>query len=181
MTEDAVPLECIAFILIQDDRVLLECRSPSKRLLPGVRAIPGGHMEPGESPEAAMLRELDEELGIRPERFVYVCTLLHRAQEFRKLHYFAVDAGWQGEIVAQEAESLAWVPLVDDAAFDLDVDSVAVREYVRVYRFGQAWHGWPGGDRILAGAPSLADGILSRALPHECQARSAMKEDDKDE
>jgi mutator protein MutT len=134
MTDQAGPLECIAFMLIQADRVLLERRSLSKRLLPGVCAIPGGHMESGESPEAALLRELDEELGIEPERFVYVCTLLHRAQEFRKLHYFAIDAGWRGEIAVHEADALEWVPLTDDAELDLDVDHVAVREYVRVYR-----------------------------------------------
>jgi 8-oxo-dGTP diphosphatase len=138
MRDDAAPLECIAFMLIQDDRVLLERRSLSKRLLPGARAIPGGHMESDESPEAALLRELDEELGIRPDRFAYVCTLLHRAQEFRKLHYFAIDAGWQDEIAAQEAESLEWVHLADDAAFDLDVDRVAIGEYVRIYRSAPA-------------------------------------------
>jgi mutator protein MutT len=134
MTVDATPLACIAFMLIQDDRVLLERRSLSKRLLPGARAIPGGHMESGERAETALLRELDEELGIKPTQFVYVCTLLHRAQEFRKLHYFAIDAGWSGDIVVHEADALEWVPLADATAFDLDMDQVAVREYVRVYR-----------------------------------------------
>lgn len=127
------PLECIAFMLIQQDRVLLERRSLAKRLLPGALAIPGGHLEPGERPEDALLRELDEEAGIRPRAVRYVCTLLHRAQEFRKLHYFAID-GWDGEIVPQEADALQWVRLDDMGAFDLDVDRVAVGEYLRVCR-----------------------------------------------
>ena len=127
------PLACIAFMLIQDDQVLLERRSLTKRLLPGALAIPGGHQEAGESPEDALLRELDEEIGIRPQTVRYVCTLLHRAQEFRKLHYFAIE-GWAGEIVPQEAEALQWVRLDDTAAFDLDVDRIAVGEYLRIYR-----------------------------------------------
>jgi 8-oxo-dGTP diphosphatase len=132
MTAPEHPLDCIAFMLIRDGQVLLERRSLTKRLLPGVLAIPGGHMETGESPEDALLRELDEEVGIRPQTVRYVCTLLHRAQEFRKLHYFAID-GWDGEIVPQEAEALQWARLDDSAACDLDVDRVAIGEYQRVY------------------------------------------------
>ena len=133
MSAQEQPLECIAFMLIRHDRVLLERRSLTKHLLPGALAIPGGHLEPGESPEDALLRELDEEVGIRPRSVRYVCTLLHRAQEFRKLHYFAIEE-WTGEIVPGEAEALQWVGLDDTPSFDLDVDRVAVGEYLRVCR-----------------------------------------------
>lgn len=135
MTVGDQPLECVAFMLIQHGRVLLERRSLSKRLLPGALAIPGGHLEPGESPEDAVLRELDEELGLSPSTVVYVCTLLHRAEEFRKLHYFAVEA-WHGEMVLGEADALEWLSIEDESAF-LDMDWVAVREYVRVYGAGR--------------------------------------------
>jgi 8-oxo-dGTP diphosphatase len=133
MTPTKQPLACIAFMLMQHDAVLLERRSLTKRLLPGALAIPGGHIELGESPEDALFRELAEELGITPRTVRYVCTLLHRAQEFRKLHYFAIES-WDGTIVPREADALQWVRLDDLAAFDLDVDRVAVREYLRVYR-----------------------------------------------
>jgi mutator protein MutT len=132
MASPEQPLECIAFMLIQDQRVLLERRSLTRRLLPGALAIPGGHLEPDESPEAALVPELDEELGIEPQTVSYVCTLLHRAEEFRKLHYFAIE-GWTGQIDPQEADALEWVSLHDEAAF-LDMDWVAIREYLRVYR-----------------------------------------------
>jgi len=127
------PLECVAFMLIRGDRVLLERRSPMKRLAPNALAIPGGHMEPGEDREEAVRRELGEELGVTPDSISYVCTLLHRAEEFRKLHYFAVHE-WQGEPSPHEADALEWVPIQDVSTFDLDVDRVAASEYVRVYR-----------------------------------------------
>jgi 8-oxo-dGTP diphosphatase len=133
MASHEQPLECVAFLLLRDGRVLLERRSPTKRVVPGSHAIPGGHMEPGETPEEAVRRELLEELGLTLRSVAYVCTLLHRSEEFRKLHYLVIDA-WDGEMTPHEAESLEWADLDDAEAFDLDVDRVAVSEYLRVYR-----------------------------------------------
>ena len=133
MTADDSPLDCVAFLLIQGDRVLLERRSPAKRVVPGVLAIPGGHMEESESTEEALRRELREELGLTASELRYVCTLLHRSEEFRKLHYFAVTV-WDGELIAHEADGLEWVDMHHAATFDLDVDRLAVSEYLRVYR-----------------------------------------------
>jgi 8-oxo-dGTP diphosphatase len=137
MASHEQPLECVAFMLLRDGQILLERRSLTRRVVPGVRAIPGGHMEPGETSEEAVRRELHEELGLAPQSVTYVCTLLHRSEEFRKLHYFAVGA-WNGEMTPHEAESLEWVDLDDATAFDLDVDRIAASEFVRVYRSAEA-------------------------------------------
>jgi mutator protein MutT len=123
-------LDCIAFMLIKNQRVLAEKRKLTKKVVPGALALPGGHMEAGEAPEDALCRELREELDILPTSMTYVCTLLHRAQEFRKLHYFVVE-DWQGEISNREAEALLWIPLDQVHTFDLDVDRVAISEYLR--------------------------------------------------
>jgi 8-oxo-dGTP diphosphatase len=133
MTSDDTPLDCVAFMLVGGDRVLLERRSLTKRVVPGVLAIPGGHMEDSERPEEAVRRELREELGLTAAKVRYVCTLLHRSEEFRKLHYFAID-DWDGEIVVQEADGLEWVEMRRASTFDLDVDRLAVSEYLRLYR-----------------------------------------------
>ena len=73
--------ECIAFLLIKGNTVLAEKRKLTKKVVPGVIALPGGHLEEGESPEEALLREVSEELGIVPTERYYVCTLLYRSQE----------------------------------------------------------------------------------------------------
>lgn len=125
-------VECIAFMLIKDKHVLAERRKPTKRVVPGAVALPGGHMEAGEQPDEALRREVQEELGIVPLDVVYVCTLLHRSQEFRKLHYFAVTR-WEGEMQPREAEAVMWLPLHALSPLDLDVDRTAVAEYVRLY------------------------------------------------
>jgi 8-oxo-dGTP pyrophosphatase MutT (NUDIX family) len=90
-------LDCVAFILIRGDQVLAEKRKLTKAVDPGAIALPGGHVENGESLEEALYRESHEELSIVPCRTKYVCTLLHRAEEFQRIHYFVVEA-WEGNI-----------------------------------------------------------------------------------
>jgi 8-oxo-dGTP diphosphatase len=130
--EDQHPLECVAALVLKEATVLAEEREPTKRVVPGSVALPGGHVEPGESVEDALRRELMEELGITPLEVRYVCTLLHRSAEFRKLHYFAVPQ-WEGRAENHEAASLRWVPLTAPHDLDLDVDRLALAEYQRIY------------------------------------------------
>lgn len=60
-----VPKARFALAVLQDEqnRVLLLRRSPQDSFAPGLWGLPGGHLLPGESPEAALDRELREELG----------------------------------------------------------------------------------------------------------------------
>ena len=146
---DAAALDCVAFMLVKDQQVLAEKRKPTKRVVPGAIALPGGHVDAGEGPEDALHREIREELGVTPDRIAYVCTLLHQAQELRKLHYFAVE-GWQGEIANREADALLWIPLGETSVLDLDVDRTAVAEYVRLYGSG------PSGGARRDGVPDPA-------------------------
>jgi 8-oxo-dGTP diphosphatase len=62
------PLLVAAGILVRAGRVLL-ARRPAGKHLAGLWEFPGGKVEPGESPDAALVREVREELGVELARF----------------------------------------------------------------------------------------------------------------
>ena len=132
VAEPEEPRGCVACLLVRDGTFLVEKRKPTRVVVPGALALPGGHIEAGESPEDAARRELREELEISAVDLRYVCTLLHRSQEFRKLHYFALTR-WEGDVRNHEAEALLWMPFTAAQSLDLDVDRTAVAEYLRIY------------------------------------------------
>ncbi|MEM8863512.1 MAG: NUDIX domain-containing protein, partial [Chloroflexota bacterium] len=127
------PLECSAFMLIKENKLLVEKRRADKKLLPNAICIPGGHCDPGETPEETLVRELQEEVGLKADSFRFVCSLMHFSYEARILHYFAVDS-WSGEMQMEEAAELLWIDLDDESTLDIEVDRIAVREFNSVYR-----------------------------------------------
>ena len=61
-----MPLPVAAALVVDDDgRIFFQMRSPDRRLFPNTWDFVGGHLEPGETPEQAMRREVTEETGWR--------------------------------------------------------------------------------------------------------------------
>lgn len=122
--------ECVSFILVKGDQVLLETRTKDKESDPGAIAIPGGHMEFNETQQQTLFRELQEELNIKPLQFGYLCSLYHPTTELQLIHYYVVN-NWQGDIQSLEAESVNWYPIIN-APVSTEVDRVALSEYLRL-------------------------------------------------
>ncbi len=125
-------MECTAFILIKDEKILVEKRKMTKTVDPGLVAVPGGHCEENESMENILFRETKEELGIVPKQYSYLCTLLHKTQEIEKINYFVVTA-WDGEIQNNEAESIFWIQFDETDRIEIEADRIAVKEYFRIF------------------------------------------------
>lgn len=124
---------CVSFMLVRDDTLLLETRSMLKASDPGLIAIPGGHMEEGETEAATLARELDEELGVVALQSWHLCSLYHPAtDELQLIHYYVVPA-WRGDIVAGEADRVDFHALQEDMPIDVAADRVAVAELRRLW------------------------------------------------
>jgi len=111
---DAKPLRLVlvsaAALVDSDGRVLLAQRPPGKSMA-GLWEFPGGKVEPGETPEASLIRELREELGIETaEACLAPFTFAsHRYDGFHLLMPLYVCRRWQGIPAAREGQTLAWV------------------------------------------------------------------------
>jgi 8-oxo-dGTP diphosphatase len=94
-----------------DGRVLLAKRPPG-RPLEGLWEFPGGKVEAGETPEAALVRELDEELGIAVAQtcLAPLTFASHSYPTFHLLMPLYACRRWEGALTARQGQELAWVP-----------------------------------------------------------------------
>jgi 8-oxo-dGTP diphosphatase len=92
----------------KDGRVLLAERTP-RQIAAGFWELPGGKVDPGETPAEAAVRELAEEIGIAAQGFRPWIVYEHAFPRKRvRLHFFYVD-DWTGTPHGREGQRLAWV------------------------------------------------------------------------
>ncbi|RZJ93651.1 MAG: (deoxy)nucleoside triphosphate pyrophosphohydrolase [Brevundimonas sp.] len=101
----------VAVALVDVDGRVLIAKRPEGKSLAGLWEFPGGKVEPGERPEAALIRELKEELGIDVNGaclapFVFAS---HAYDSFHLLMPLYLCRRWSGMVVAKEHAALAWV------------------------------------------------------------------------
>jgi 8-oxo-dGTP diphosphatase len=91
-------------------RILVQ-RRPAGKPMAGLWEFPGGKVEPGEVPEAALARELHEELGIALDESALVpaCFASEALGARHLLLLLYVLRDWRGEVEARHAEELRWV------------------------------------------------------------------------
>lgn len=110
MTEKPIVLVVACALVDPDGRVLMAQR-PAGKHLAGLWEFPGGKVGPGETPEAALIRELAEELGISTHAscLAPLTFVSHAYETFHLLMPLYVCRRWQGEPVGKEGQPLRWV------------------------------------------------------------------------
>ncbi len=100
-----------AVALIDADGRVLLARRPEGKSLAGLWEFPGGKVEPGETPETCLIRELHEELGIGTWRscLAPLTFASHTYDDFHLLMPLFACRRWEGIPSPREGQRLAWV------------------------------------------------------------------------
>ncbi len=108
--EAALVLVAAVVLVDADGRVLLAQR-PDGKSMAGLWEFPGGKVDRGETPEAALIRELREELGIdvAASCLAPFTFASHAYPDFHLLMPLYVCRKWSGIPLAREGQRLAWV------------------------------------------------------------------------
>jgi 8-oxo-dGTP diphosphatase len=101
----------VACALVDIDNRVLITQRPEGKVLAGLWEFPGGKLEPGERPEASLIRELHEEIGITVQEacLAPLTFASHAYDAFHLLMPLYICRRWEGQVIAREGQNIAWV------------------------------------------------------------------------
>ncbi len=111
----------VACALVDRDGRILIARRPEGRSFAGLWEFPGGKLQPGETPEAALARELREEVGIEVAHrcLAPFCFASHAYSGFHLLMPLYLCRIWQGTARPLEGQELAWATPKELRSYDM--------------------------------------------------------------
>jgi 8-oxo-dGTP diphosphatase len=121
----------IAAAIIEKDGKILIAQRTKKDALFGKWEFPGGKVEPGETLQECLKRELFEELGIDAEIGEYFCTstLVHKDIVF-DMCTFKVPS-FRGKITLNEHSAIAWVTTSELSNYEMPVGDIPIVELLQ--------------------------------------------------
>lgn len=116
-----IPFIVVAAALVDRDGRLLVQQRPEGLSMAGLWEFPGGKLEPGETPEQALISELAEELAIDVDHacLAPACFASEALGDKHLLLLLYVCRKWRGTPLAQHASALRWVRPVELHALDM--------------------------------------------------------------
>ena len=101
----------VAAALVNEKGEVLLAQRPEGKAMAGLWEFPGGKLEAGERPEAALCRELNEELGIdvNPDDLKPINFASHAYEDFHLLMPLYLCHQWGRDPISREGQTLAWV------------------------------------------------------------------------
>jgi 8-oxo-dGTP diphosphatase len=123
-------------LLTRGETLLLGWRGPNRRTYPACWAVPGGHLEPGESPEDAAIREMREELGVEVRGLRYLGPIETVDSLGPVTFHMFSSSEWDGDPSPRDDEhsELRWFGLEEAC----DLKPLAVEGYKGSFRLALA-------------------------------------------
>lgn len=111
----------VACALIDADNRVLIAQRPEGKDMAGLWEFPGGKIEADETPDAAIIREMEEELGIiiKQPCLAPLTFTSHSYEKFHLLMPLYICRRWQGDVTAKEHQALKWVRVNRLRDFDM--------------------------------------------------------------
>lgn len=111
----------VACALINADNQVLFAQRPEGKSMAGLWEFPGGKVEPDETPEETLVRELDEELGlmVRAEHLTPLVFASHAYDTFHLLMPLYVCRQFEGSPMPREGQVLQWLSSDDFADYPM--------------------------------------------------------------
>lgn len=101
-------IKVTAAVMVNDGMLLIAKRKPTGRL-PSLWELPGGKIEPGETPEECLQREIKEEFDIDVSVGEYLGSNIH-TYDFGTIELMAYRTQWEtGDLILKDHEEIRWV------------------------------------------------------------------------
>ena len=124
-----------ACVLVDVDGRILIAQRPEDKHMANMWEFPGGKVEPGETPEACLIRELAEELGINVTKacIAPLTFASHTYDNFHLLMPLYVCRRWEGLVTCLEHKALKWVWPSDLGDYDMPPADEPIAAFLRDY------------------------------------------------
>lgn len=122
-----------AVALIDGDGRILIAQRPEGKKMAGLWEFPGGKVEAGEIPEQALIRELEEELGIvtKDSCLAPIAFASHSYEDMHLLMPLFVCRVWEGIPKPQENQTLKWVEIAQLSEYEMPAADIPLIPFLR--------------------------------------------------
>lgn len=109
-----------AFLVDEDNKILIS-RRPDNKDMAGLWEVPGGKVKEGEVPEIAVVRELQEELGIKTSAgcLLPLNFISYRYETFHLIMFVFICRKWNGIAMPMEGQELKWIKPQELVKYDM--------------------------------------------------------------
>lgn len=132
----STPLSVVCAIILKEDGTFLACQRGEDQSMAGKWEFPGGKIEHSESATDALVREIEEELGITISPEKKLTSVLHTYSEFTiHLIPYVCTVITTSEIILQEHQAIQWVNTEESTALDwADADLPILAELTTILK-----------------------------------------------